>query len=684
LPADHWSNPESCRKCHAAEFDDWMKSNHAHANRAVDTAVDGAAFPGRIDIENAAERFQFLRKNGKFTVAVSGPAIGEHQFPVGGVIAVEPLRQYLLAMGDGRYQVTPVAWDVNRNEWFHVFPGERREPGSWGHWLGQGMNWNSNCAVCHMTDFTKNLDPTSGGYRSTWRFQGISCVQCHTDAAKHGRQASLGRKQPAGLNFTPAQKLDSCGSCHSRREELTADKFRAGDNYHDHYRLALPDQAGLYYDDGQILEEDFELGSFKMSRMGGKSGVTCLDCHRPHSLTTILPVENDQLCMNCHGTGLKNAPRIEPSVHTHHAEGSAGSRCVSCHMAVTVYMARDPRRDHGFLSPDPRLTKELGIPNACNRCHTDKSTDWALAAAEKWFGPEMNARTRNRARIVHRARTGASDVVPEIVALIAREEVPAWRATLVGLLAPFITDERAFAAATNALRDSDPLVRTRAVHVLAEQPQAARTIAALENDPVRTVRLEAEFAGRAALKPDTQPMRELVSYLAANADRPGQLLMAAELATTLKHSDEAAQNALRAVSLDPKNALTMREAAVVLARAEKLDQAQNLLEEAVKVSPDFAEAHYSLGLLRAERGDMDGAIESLRTAVRFDPENWRAWYNIALALTKQERWSEALSAIESAEAIMPGSPEVRYTKAIILARLGRQPEAEAIMRTLPR
>lgn len=689
LPHDVWSEPQTCQKCHAAEFADWSKSNHARANRTVDVAQDGPAFQQKsITIGEGtggfAEHFEFQLEGKTFSLAVSGSATGAHRFPVEGVIAVEPLRQYLMATGSGRYQTTPVAWDVNKNEWFHVFPGEVREPGTWGHWLGQGMNWNSNCAACHMTEFTKNYDPATNGYRSTWRHQGISCVQCHTGAAAHAQQATAGKPGAPALTQSPAQKLDNCASCHSRREQLTGDTFRSGDNYHDHHRLALPDQPGLYHADGQILEEDFEMGSLMLSRMGGKAGVTCLDCHSPHSSATKLPVENNALCMNCHGTGMKNAPIISPTAHSHHAEGSTGNNCVSCHMPTTTYMARDPRHDHGFLSPDPRLTAELGVPNACNRCHADKPTEWAQEAAEKWYGPEMNGRTRERARLVHKARQGAPDAIPGLAALIAKEEVPAWRATFVGMLAPFIGDPRAFAAANAALKDADPLVRSRAVHVLAEHPQAGQDIAALQNDPTLTVRLEAAFARRSALQPETKPLQELLAYFEANADRPGQSLMAADLAATRGQADEAAHLAHRAVKLDPQNALTMRDAAVILSRVEKLDDAQRLLEEAVKVSPEFADAHYSLGLLRAERGDLAGTVTSLQTTTKLDPENARAWYNLALALTKQERWAEALPAIESAETRMPGSNEARYTKAIILSRLGRQPEAEAIMRTLPR
>ena len=63
-----------------------------------------------------------------------------------------------------------------------------------------------------------------------------------------------------------------------------------------------------------------------------------------------------------------------------HKTGARGDVCVDCHMPTTIYMQRHVRHDHGFTIPDPRLTKELGIPNACNRCHTDKTADWSLDA----------------------------------------------------------------------------------------------------------------------------------------------------------------------------------------------------------------------------------------------------------------------------------------------------------------
>src|SRR5690606_34906586 len=108
--------------------------------------------------------------------------------------------------------------------------------------------------------------------------------------------------------------------------------------------------------------------------------------------------------------------------HSFHAAGSAGNECIQCHMPQTTYMQRDPRHDHGFTIPDPWLTQQHGIPNACNRCHEDQSTDWALSAVEKWYGDKMNRPTRTRADLIARARKGDASTVSGLMSLLAGDE----------------------------------------------------------------------------------------------------------------------------------------------------------------------------------------------------------------------------------------------------------------------
>jgi formate-dependent nitrite reductase cytochrome c552 subunit len=65
--------------------------------------------------------------------------------------------------------------------------------------------------------------------------------------------------------------------------------------------------------------------------------------------------------------------------------GSAGSSCIACHMpAIEQTIADINVRSHTFRFVSPAQTEAQKIPNACNVCHTDKTTEWAAAALSTW------------------------------------------------------------------------------------------------------------------------------------------------------------------------------------------------------------------------------------------------------------------------------------------------------------
>lgn len=94
-------------------------------------------------------------------------------------IGLDPLIQYVVEGKNGAYQVLSAAYDPKKDEFFDVFNNEPRAPGDWGHWLSGGMNWNSNCAYCHTTDFRKNFKVGDNSYHSGFSAHGVSCLQCH-------------------------------------------------------------------------------------------------------------------------------------------------------------------------------------------------------------------------------------------------------------------------------------------------------------------------------------------------------------------------------------------------------------------------------------------------------------------------------------------------------------------------
>lgn len=93
----------------------------------------------------------------------------------------------------------------------------------------------------------------------------------------------------------PSRIVGLCGSCHSRNTDLT-ENFKPGDSFYNHCVLETLDYNERWYPDGQIKDEDYEFEAFLGSKMY-QDGVTCMDCHNPHSYKNTLP-RND-LCMRC-------------------------------------------------------------------------------------------------------------------------------------------------------------------------------------------------------------------------------------------------------------------------------------------------------------------------------------------------------------------------------------------------
>jgi hypothetical protein len=88
-----------------------------------------------------------------------------------------------------------------------------------------------------------------------------------------------------------------------------------------------------------------------------------------------------------HGPGKDPGPQYKTlSDHTHHGPLSTGSRCIECHMPKTGTNAvAGESRNHTFDFISPSETIKTGGPNSCTTCHADKSPQWALVQAKKWY-----------------------------------------------------------------------------------------------------------------------------------------------------------------------------------------------------------------------------------------------------------------------------------------------------------
>lgn len=669
------NDAQSCKTCHVAEFEDWVESHHAHANRLVNFDLDRSAFdPAQsVTIGSYASDFKL---DGKQPVILTMGASGEREhFLPKMALAYMPLRQYLIPFPGGRWQATELAFDPERGDWFNVYGDQDRRPDEWGFWTNRGMNWNSNCASCHMTGYEKNYDIATDSYESKWNEMGVSCTQCHAGMDGHAEAFASGSIFSQSASIDPTLIMENCMSCHSRREELRGG-FVPGDRYHDFYRLSLPSQPGLYYADGQILDEVFVTGSFLMSKMGGRAGVHCLHCHNPHSGRLTLPVNNNALCMSCHAPPTRmKAPAIEPIAHSFHQPDSTGNRCVECHMSQTTYMQRDPRRDHGFTSPDPLLTKELGIPNACNKCHNDQTVEWAIEWVDKWYGHKMERPERKRARLIQRAYDGAPGLGAELAHAAESEEIAAWQATLIELAGNYLPDAEVTRVARYLLDHESPRVRSAAVRVLGANPETVSLVMPLLHDPSRLVRLDASWAVCDSLDPESDAYKELVAYLENNADQPAGAARLGQFDFARGRFDHAEEWYRKSIKWDVHSVTLYHDLAIMQNTRGNLTGALQTLREALTVDGSNAQTHFMLGLLEAERGNKAAAMTELESAVALEPAFTRAWYNLGLLRAESGDLESAISALRKAEAANPNSPEPPFARATLHLRRGEHEAA---------
>lgn len=667
----------SCRECHWDVYARWGVSQHARANRPMDPVLDESAFVPDQTHAHGSFTSSFRRVDGTFEVDTVGPRGTQETYEPEFMLAIHPLRQAVIPFPGGRYQATEMAYHPDLGDWFNVYGEEDRKPHEWGFWASQGMNWNTQCAYCHMTNLKKNYDPATDAYQTTWDYHGISCRQCHGVLDDHAETYRRGGTAPSTLISTN-QVVHLCATCHTRREEMS-DRFAPGDNFYDHFRPTMYDSLGVFYPDGQVRDEDYEYVPFIHSTMY-HAGISCLDCHDPHSGRLRLPVENNALCMSCHTPpGIDNAPPIDPTAHSFHEPDSMGNRCVECHMPETVYMARDPRRDHGFTIPDPLLTRELGIPNACNRCHQEEeeTTDWAIEWAEKWYGERLDRPQRERTRLVAALERGERPPADQMVRVTADQEIFAWRASMMGLLRYYLDHADAVALLRDSLAHEDPLVRSAAVRALADHPASLNRLEPLLEDPIRLVRMDAAWALRNTLAADHPVYVELVDYLNHVSDQPGGVVRLSELALVAGRLDEAEDWMRRVLRWEPRNPLAHHGIARVLSMKGEMKEALAAMNRAAAYEPSNPDHAFGLALLHAETGDLVKTEALLRTVVNVDPDYHRAWYNLGLALAGSDRLDEAVEAITRAETSSPRSAEYPYARATLHARQGDIPAARA-------
>lgn len=677
---NRYGGSQSCNECHPQVYEKWRYSHHALAERQLIPAIDKTAFDPPRKFKHGTQVSEARINQGVYEVVTMGRDGLVKPFRVERVFGVSPLRQFVIKDESGRFQVTEIAVDSNTGEWFNVFGDEDRKPGEWGHWTGRGMTWNSMCAVCHNTRFIKNYNSEKDSYDSRMAEMGVGCEACHGALIAHNQWQKKNpnkKGDPAIVKFTTNQWISICGSCHSRRSDLSGN-FKPGEDFFDHFILSIPDETDTFYPDGQVRDEDFELTAFLSSKMS-QAGVSCLDCHEPHTYKNIL--SGNALCLRCHGTPIPPAPKIDPQTHSFHKPDTAGFYCVDCHMPQTAYMQRHLRRDHGFGIPDPLMTIKFNIPNACNRCHTNQTAQWSLEYVEKWYGEKMNRWSRERTIAIAHGKEGESEAVSGLLKIFKTEKIPLWRAAAINLLKRWSFNPEALNAILSASEDDSPLVRAmsaRALEPFAQNPDSVpyAALKRLLNDKSRSVRVQAAWALRSSLDTNSLAGKELVEYMNYNSDQPAGLLQWGVFYFDRGEPRKAVDIFKKAILWETNSAPLHYSLAICYSALGKAEEAVVELETACRYAPRNPEYRFKLALAYNEAGKLEKTIQTLEETVKLDPEFDQAWYNLGLAYDSSGDSEKALNALNRAEVLNPYSARIPYARATILYKLQRFDEAK--------
>lgn len=595
----------ACAECHTEQHEDWRGSHHQLAMQvATEQSVLG-------DFEDASAEYfgrntLMYRDGDRFVMQTENAAGDLEDFEVSYTFGVDPLQQYLTDLPDGRKQVLPFAWDTRPvgdggQRWYHLYPDDDIRHDDVLHWTGRYFNWNFMCAECHSTDLQIGYTTATDTFDTTWSEVSVGCEGCHGPASVHVEQANAEFDAMYGLQVdlddrngaawvmnaetgiaersqpvTGLQQPESCGRCHSRRGIITK-AYEYGKPLLDTHRLSLLEE-GLYHADGRILDEVYVYGSFVQSKMY-RAGVTCSDCHNPHSGDLHTGPEPNDICAQCH------LPTTFATI-----DHAPSPDCVSCHMQDEIYMGVDARRDHSF-----RLPGTASDPNH--------------------YGAAITA-----------ARAGSVDS-----AAVRDPSYPAIaRATLVSLLQlPF--DDDAIAALENAVSDPDPLVRIAALQALHAAPASDRPSlgASLLNDPVRAVRVQAaltfvdsrDLLPLEAARAYNDAADEYRDSLLATASRPESMTVLADFEHRMGDNRQAIEYLEHAIRLDPNLAVARHSYGLALVREQRYDDALGELERAYALEPGNPRFAYVYAVALHSLGLVDDALTVLDAARREFPDD---------------------------------------------------------------
>lgn len=671
----HYVGAKTCIECHAEEYKQWMQSDHAKAmGVANDSSVLGDFSDKTVEYNNMTHKL--FKKQGKYFAYTDGEDGKMRNFEIKYVFGYYPLQQYLVEFDKGRLQVLPLTWDSKNKKWYHmakhIYPNEIIDYTNWLHWTNQAQNWNGMCADCHSTDLRKNYDLETDSFHTTWSEINVSCETCHGPASKHlewANKPEYARNHDDNMGLvvktsgvSNEEFVDVCVRCHTRRSSLC--DFHPGESVYQHTIPTLPTGEN-YFIDGQILNEDYVYSSFTQSKMYARD-VKCNDCHNMH--TTKLLFDDNRLCTQCH----RAEDYDTPNHHFHKMSGETGNgvtasdgvffdvgegaKCVNCHMPARFYMGVDYRRDHSIRLPRPDLTIAMGVPNACNLCHADKTPQWSQKYIEEWYG---KSRHSQYGTTFYAARQQKPEAYQELVNIINSPEdsYPVMvRATAVHWLgASYQLQGKDILI--KLLKNSNQHIRFNAINsLIVNDKKSLDAVFDLLNDNIKAIRVEAarkligyENQIPVNLQPIYKRVRdEYKKVLEYNADFPTGKFNLANYYYNIKNMHKAEEFYLKALKQDPLQDAVKINLALLYNANGKFNETDRLLKEYTQAHPNDGNTLFTYALFLSEQRRYDESLQKMERSAELEPQNTRILYNMAMMYDFKNQPQKAVATLNKA------------------------------------
>jgi len=639
-----YSGSASCMECHESFYELWAPSHHGKALQPWTAELAASVPPQKEPIE----------ADGRFYKAVIKPEKGividdeGREFSIAYAMGGKNYYNFLTLMDDGRLQVLPIFYDVQKKSWRnttrsmlrHFSDGQQDNP---IHWKDPMLTFNAACFACHVSQAESNYDPKTDTYATTWKEPGISCESCHGPASEHNRICRGLKEGEApkelGLiswkDLTVQQQNDSCSGCHAKAGPITV-RFETGDRFFDHFDLTTFDNQD-YYTNGRDLGENYTLGSWLLSPCVKDGNLSCTYCHTSSGRYRFKTESPNNACIQCHQKRVENAP-----AHMHHPDGGA-TKCVDCHMAMHSFGGMN-QSDHSMRPPMPNVSMAVGSRNACVICHTDKDSKWALKHVRSWH-PDFDERTKpemHQALLIKALRNGDWSKLSDVFKFIANPKSdPLFVTSLIRQLPPSGDPQQHKLLRNLVTTATHPLVRSSAASALdADRFNSDRpALFSALSDDYRLVRIRA--AERLAALPESNiPKKYRKAHAAATVemwdaynlrlDHWGSYINAGNILARQNRQREAVVKFDRAHKLRNDIAPPLINGAMAYAQLGNLKEAEIRLLKATRLLEPSGAAYFNLGLLYAEQGRNKKAEHALYKAIELEPQNATAACNLAI------------------------------------------------------